>query len=169
MQNATKWTFKGSLTDFTTENIPFEIIHFLKLRILEVQFLQIRKKNKIHADNSSMSLAQCLMHNFVNDRKMKNKDYSKFSLTKEFPFQMEMGLTIHKLTRSKKLVNILHERGISVPYIKVLEAENDIAKYVLKKMEDNNGVYIPSDIVAGKFIHFAVDNIDFNEDTCMGP
>ena len=35
-------------------------------------------------------------------------------------------------------------------------------------MNENNGVYIPPDIVPNRFIHFAVDNVVFSEDTPDG-
>ena len=35
-------------------------------------------------------------------------------------------------------------------------------------MNNNNGVYLPTNIVLGRFLFFAVDNIDFAEDTPDG-
>ena len=35
-------------------------------------------------------------------------------------------------------------------------------------MKQNDGVYLPPDIVLGRHVFFAVDNVDFSEDTCDG-
>lgn len=40
-----------------------------------------------------------------------------------------------------------------------------IAISVLKQMETTNGAYIPPSLHKGRFIFFAIDNSDFNEDT----
>ena len=42
-------------------------------------------------------------------------------------------------------------------------------KSVIAKMNEHGGHYLIPDIVSGRFIHFAVDNIDFQEDTPDGP
>ena len=39
---------------------------------------------------------------------------------------------------------------------------------VLKRMEQNDGLYIPADLVLGRHVFFAVDNVDFAEDTPDG-
>ena len=35
-------------------------------------------------------------------------------------------------------------------------------------MEQNGGVYLPPDIVKGRHVFFAIDNVDFAEDTHDG-
>lgn len=35
-------------------------------------------------------------------------------------------------------------------------------------MEKDGGVYLPPDIVKGRHVYFAIDNVDFNEDTYDG-
>ena len=46
--------------------------------------------------------------------------------------------------------------------------ENRIANSVIEHMNANNGYYIPDDFVDKRFIHFAADNVDFQEDTPDG-
>ena len=50
-------------------------------------------------------------------------------------------------------------------YPRVLRLETQIASSVLEKIRENSGIYIPPDIVQGRFIHCAADNLDFGEDT----
>ena len=35
-------------------------------------------------------------------------------------------------------------------------------------MEQNNGLFLPANIVEGRHVFFAIDNVDFAEDTCDG-
>ena len=46
--------------------------------------------------------------------------------------------------------------------------EAQIASTVLERMILNNGVYMPPDVVMGRYIFFAIDNVDFAEDTPDG-
>lgn len=53
-------------------------------------------------------------------------------------------------------------------YGRLLRLETQIAKEVLERMLQNDGVYIPYNIVHGRHVYFAIDNIDFAEDTPNG-
>ena len=55
--------------------------------------------------------------------------------------------------------------GVSVAYDRLQKLETQIANTVLHRMQANNGVYIPADVALGRHIIFAVDNVDFAEDT----
>ena len=58
--------------------------------------------------------------------------------------------------------------GMSVEYNRLLRVESQIEASVLKRMEHNNGLFLPPDIVKGRHIFFAIDNVDFSEDTYDG-
>jgi hypothetical protein len=88
--------------------------------------------------------------------------------TKEMPQQLAIGLAIHQCIRSKAIVNMLHGFGMSVEYNRILRAESQIQKHVVQRMEQSNGLYILPDVVPGRHVFFAVDNIDFSEDTPDG-
>lgn len=45
---------------------------------------------------------------------------------------------------------------------------SQIEESVLKRMEHNDGLFLPPDIVKGRHVFFAIDNIDFQEDTYDG-
>ena len=62
----------------------------------------------------------------------------------------------------------MHSVGCSVEYNKVLRLETQLANAVLRQMEDNDGLYIQHDLVKGRFIFCAADNLDFLEDTPDG-
>ena len=50
----------------------------------------------------------------------------------------------------------------------VLRVEMQIEASVLKRIEQNDGVYLPPDVVVGRHAFFVVDNVDFCEDTPDG-
>ena len=57
---------------------------------------------------------------------------------------------------------------MSVEYNRILRAEAQIEKHVLQCMEQNDGIFIPPDVVSGRRVFFVVDNVDFAEDTPDG-
>ena len=84
------------------------------------------------------------------------------------PQQLAVGLAVHQATRSKNLVNMLHGFGMSVEYNRVMRVESQIEATVLQRMEDDGGMYIPPDVVKNRHVFFAIDNVDFAEDTYDG-
>ena len=84
------------------------------------------------------------------------------------PQQLAVGLAIHQSTRSKELVNMMRGFGIPVEYNRLLRVESQIEASVLKRMEQKDGLFLPPDIVEGRYVFFAIDNVDFAEDTYDG-
>ena len=58
--------------------------------------------------------------------------------------------------------------GISVEYNRLLRVESQIEASVLKRMENDDGLFLPPDIVKGRHVFFATDNVDSQEDTYDG-
>ena len=75
---------------------------------------------------------------------------------------------VHQAVRSKELINLLHGFGMLVEYNRVLRVESQIESNVLQRMEQNDGVYVHPEIVKERHGFFAIDNIDFAEDTPDG-
>ena len=88
--------------------------------------------------------------------------------TRNLPLQVAVGLTIHGKTCSKFLVDLVQNLGCSIEYSKVLRTETAMANAVSRQMHSSGGLYVPSDLVCGRFIFCAADNIDFLEDTPDG-
>jgi len=63
---------------------------------------------------------------------------------------------------------MLHGFGMSVEYNRLLRVESQIEASVLKRMEQNDGLFLPPYIIEGRHIFFAIDNVDFAEDTYDG-
>ena len=74
---------------------------------------------------------------------------------------MAVGLPIHSKTRSKFVVDLVYNLGCTIEYSRVLRTETAIANAVLRQMESNEGIYVPPDLVRGRFIFCAADNIYF--------
>ena len=86
----------------------------------------------------------------------------------EMPLQLAVGIVVHQAARSKQLITMLHGFGMSVDYNRILRVEAQIEGSALKRMELNDGLYIPPDLVLDSHVFFAVDNVDFAEDTPNG-
>ena len=74
---------------------------------------------------------------------------------------MYIGLNIHALTRSKKLIKQLHRIGISISYDRVLELEDSPAISVCEGFIED-GVIAPTCLRKGLFTVGAIDNLDHN-------
>ena len=81
--------------------------------------------------------------------------------------QLAVGLSVHQATRSRSLLEILNGFGVSVDYKRILKLETQIAEEVCNQMAIE-GVYIPPFVQQNRFVFFAIDNSDFNEDTPDG-
>ena len=51
---------------------------------------------------------------------------------------------------------------------KSFKIETAVANSVVQTKEEHNGVYVPPNVVKGQPLHFAIDNIDFENDTPDG-
>ena len=77
-------------------------------------------------------------------------------------------MAVHQTTRSEKLLQLLHWFGLSVDHTRILKIGTQIAMEEIRKIEMNGGAYLPPDISLGRFVFFAVDNVNFLEDTRDG-
>ena len=59
----------------------------------------------------------------------------------------------------------MYSFSVSVGYERLLKLETEIANTVLQQTKENDGVYVSANIVRGRRIFFAVDNVNFAEDT----
>ena len=105
-----------------------------------------------HQDRKVVSVAQELMAN-----------------TTTMPMPMHVGLSLYilKQTGSKELVRILNKFGLAISY-------DDAQRYISTDAHEvdlqtiENGVFIPSEIVPGRFTQCVLDNLDIHENTKDG-
>ena len=126
------------------------------------------KKKVLKYKKRAMHLAQTTISMCLTERQVNNKKSQTIQSTREMPEQLAVGLTVHQAIRSKEIVNMLHGFRMSVEYNRLLRVESQIEAHVLQHMEQCGGMYLPPDIVEGRHLFFAIDNVDFAEDTYDG-
>lgn len=95
----------------------------------------------------------------------KNNKFHVLNSTREMPQQLAVGLVIHQANRSKEIVNLVHGFEMTLEYNRLLRVESQVEAHILQCMEKDGGLFLPPDIVKGRYFFFAIDNVDFAEDT----
>ena len=78
------------------------------------------------------------------------------------------GMNIHKATRSRTLVSLLHNAGHSISYSQVQRVDTTLEKRTLYKLIENGNFPVPPNLFESKFLQFPADNIDIIEETLDG-
>jgi len=60
---------------------------------------------------------------------------------------------------------MVHGFAFFVEYNRLLRVEAQIEKSVIRRMKQNDVIYLPPDIVLGRQVFFAVSNVYFSKDT----
>lgn len=126
------------------------------------------EKKLLTVHKRALILAQTTVSMCLTDRQINNKKSKVLQVAREMPQQLADGLAVQQAFRSKGTVNLLHGFGMSVEYNRLLRIETQIEANVLRKMNELDGIYLPPTIVKDRHIFFAIDNIDFREDTYDG-
>ena len=122
----------------------------------------------IEVRSRAMHLAQSTISISLTERQVTNKTSKGIYVTREVPEQLAVGIALHQASRCKEIINFLHGFGLSVKYNRLLRVETEIKKKIIEKIQLERSLYIPSEIILGRFIFFAIDNTDFEEDTPDG-
>ena len=78
-----------------------------------------------------------------------------------------LALHIHKQTRNKELIRMMSKFGYSISY-------DDTQRYIdtfshqVGQQPLQNGIFVPPNLVQGKFLHCTLDKLDFSENTKSG-
>lgn len=116
-------------------------------------------RQESNESQETLTISQLIVFNYK--KTAKPGIQSRHSLPFEPPLPLYIGLNVHTLTRSRKLITQLHYLGISASYHRVLEVENQLATAVCQKTQEE-GVVCPSKFRIGLFTVAAIDNIDHN-------
>lgn len=87
------------------------------------------------------------------------------------PKHIGIGMAVHQATRSKDLVQLLHDAGHSINYDTVLRFDTSIAQDALQRFVKNKNTIIPRNFLnveMSGYVRYATDNIDINEETLDG-
>lgn len=93
-----------------------------------------------------------------------------FTITdKQTPKHIALAQSIHHLTRSKHLINILNKLGCCISYKALKNLDTEVTTSIICEDVDKK-LLIPKNIArdSSLFLHGAVDNNDFNEETLSG-
>ena len=63
---------------------------------------------------------------------------------------------------------MLSKFNLTIPSDRILKIETGIANKFSKNIDNNIGVFVPPDIIYNAPLHFAIDNVDFSNDTPDG-
>jgi len=123
----------------------------------------------------------CLLVNGELDENEENKNTKRIALSisqdivyavskrkKLTPKHIGIGMALHQSTRSKALVQLVHQAGHCISYDQVRRLDTTLAQQSLNRQSENDNVPVPSNLTAGKFFQFAADNIDLIEETLDG-
>ena len=168
------WTFEGSLNP-GSEDIPPSLYNLVRWIIEGPQTeLTVGSKRANILLKTATNIPQSIMYEVKSPRQMKltqtcaESGFWHLASKHENPHVIAVGLKVHTYTRSKHLVNYLHANNVSVEYTHILRIETQLAEAVLRRMNLTQGVYVPPGLKNNMFVFFAVDNIDFAEDTVDG-
>ena len=82
-------------------------------------------------------------------------------MEREPPLPIYIGINVHAISRSKKLIQQLYQMGLSISYDRVMELEDWLATSVCESFEED-GVVFPASLRKGLFTVGALDNLDHN-------
>jgi len=134
----------------------FGTSHFKNIHIYDTQWAYLENQDATESQEC-LTLSQ-LVH-FNVKYKAHTSEKNRHSKCREPPLPLYIGLSIHTLTRSKKMSVFLHTLGISISYNRVLELENLFATAMCKQFRDE-GVVCPANLHKRLFVVGAQDNID---------
>ena len=164
------WNFDGSISnDAAQKAMPQSLFCFLKW-LIQGPALSMTDTRENTLNQIVTTVGQDIMYAYKSNKQVTHcpvSEGTKFRNRREWPLQVATGIAIHQATRSKKLVDFLHGFGKSVTYTRVLQIENQLAAAVVSQSIEE-GAFIPPAIVKSRFVFFAIDNSDFQEDTPDG-
>ena len=107
-----------------------------------------------------LTISQCITYN-TKKRSSDTTVKTRHTLEREPPLPIYIGISMHALTRSKKLITQLYHFGISISYDRIMEIEEWIATSTCERFVED-GVVSPASLRKGVFTVGALDNLDHN-------
>ena len=161
------WKFDGSFSGF---DLPVSLSSLLRWIITVPKHTvdTILRKNSI--DNHVENSPQIIVKASKSDRQIKHITLFNMNFREvvQTQFSVGLGIHVHKETHSKKLTECLADLGLSTSYDKVMKIKNDLGNAIAENISLNHGVFVPPNIQPGIPLHFALNNIDFKNDTPDG-
>ena len=105
------------------------------LKVLVSMLLDGSSLDQLPHDHSQACLTICQLIMFNTKYSVQGNSLTRHSKSTETPLTVYIGLYLHSLTQSKKIVNQLSELGISITYNRVLELQNALPEAVCKQFK----------------------------------
>ena len=86
----------------------------------------------------------------------------------ETTFSVGLGLYIHQQTRRKIATDTLSKLNLITNYDRILKIQAVIVNEISKNIDNINGFFVPPNIIYNTPLHFAIDHVDFSNDTPDG-
>ena len=80
------------------------------------------KKQDKHEFQACLTVGEVIVYN-TKEKSKESNTQARHSLEREPPLPVYIGLNIHGLTRCKRIIQQLHELGISISYDRVIQLE----------------------------------------------
>lgn len=149
LDHDTTFKFKGSFPSGCEESaVPTRLKYFFRQ-------LLVGPKSSPEQDNSRKVLS-------VSQLAMLNMSSLSSNLKCEPPLAVFLALQLHSQTRSKKLVQLLYEKCLSVSYKRVLNIEVSVAHVIAQNARANSNIVCPTNLRQHIFTVAALDNLDHN-------
>ncbi|KAK3730385.1 hypothetical protein QZH41_004674 [Actinostola sp. cb2023] len=157
---ANKYSFTGSFEPHSQANsIPASLLSFVNMVLYGPNIeTQTHSSSKGQA---GLTISQLLQYNSYLRRRDGEVKHERRNKSRETPLPIYVGLSIHAKTRSRDLVENMHDLGLSVSYDRVLAISTDLGNEVCRRYKDE-GAVCPSNLRLDLFTTAAVDNIDHN-------
>ena len=124
-QNETNFKFEGGFPiSCQKDSVPYSLKLLISM-ILNGPSLKSEESN-INSQNC-LTVSQIILHNAKKKHTTFERKGTRHSLDREPPLPVYIGLKIHSLARTKKLIETCHSLGISISYDRVIELEKDMA------------------------------------------
>ena len=162
-----RWKFGSSATYEKPPLLSSFLLHLLFGKHALSSSSEIRH---LHIQKTVELLGQVLLQNIVSDRQVQHKPKGEKAFTHdtETPLSVSLQLALHQKVRDKSLVSLLSQVYLGSSYEKILNIEKRIESAVVTRMQETGGFCLPDFLKKGVPLAWAIDNIDFTEDTPFG-
>ena len=151
------FNFTGSFPAKCQEKIIPSSLKYLISSILNGPNLKDQEKK---VSQACLTIGQTIIHN-TKKRTSASTSTTRHTLEREPPLPIYIGINIHALTRSKKLIQQLYQMGICISYDRIVQIEDWIATSSCERFKED-GVVAPACLWKRVFTVGALDNLDYN-------
>ncbi|KAJ8353418.1 hypothetical protein SKAU_G00209850 [Synaphobranchus kaupii] len=155
--NHSGFQFTGSFPEKCQENALPSSLKSLVSMVLNGSNIKHQEKCDSQA---CLTIGQCIVYH-TKKRASSTAMKTRHTLEREPPLPIYIGINVHAQTRSKKLVQQLHNLGISISYDRIMQIEDWLATSTCEGFEAD-GVVAPACLRKGLFTVGALDNLDHN-------